>query len=119
MTVDDTRRLVHLPLLGEAVEYLEGVAVFVWNEERRYVAVNDEACRLVGLDREELLRTPVGSLTENGAEPELAQVRDGGPVEGTSSFTRTDGQTVALAWTTARTRIAGLPYMVSVCRRVV
>ena len=29
-----------------------------------------------------------------------------------------DGEVVPLEWTTVRTRIAGLPYMVSMCRRV-
>jgi PAS domain S-box-containing protein len=116
---EDTQRLIGLTLLGEAIECLEGVAVFVWNDERRYVAVNEEACRLVGLERHELIGMPVGALTPDGAEPQMASVRGQGPVEGSHSITRPDGETVQLSWTTAPTRIAGLPYLVSVCRRVV
>lgn len=119
MAADDTQRLLHLSLLGEAIDCLEGVAVFVWNAERRYVAVNDEACRVVGLGREELIGTPVGTLTAGGAATEFERVGAGGTVEGELTFTRPDGEDVALRWTTAPTRIAGLPYMVSVCRRVV
>lgn len=116
---DDTQRLMHVSLLGEAVECLEDVAVFVWNEERRYVAVNEAACRLVGLSRDELIGTRVGTLTRDGAEPEFERVGAGGAVDGDLFFTRPDGEEVALRWTTAPTHVAGLPYMVSVCRRVV
>lgn len=42
-----------LALLGEAVECLDEVAVFVWDEDRNYVAVNQAACRLVGKTRQE------------------------------------------------------------------
>ena len=59
--------VVQLALLGEAVDALDGVAVFVWNEERRYVAVNDEACWLVGRSREQILGMEVGELTRRAA----------------------------------------------------
>ena len=115
---DDTQRLLHLSLLGEAVDCLDDVCVFVWNEEHRYVAVNEAACRVVGVPREELVGMPVGSLTPGAAE-QFARLHAGGAVDGSHSFVRPDGETVDLRWTTAPTRIAGLPYMVSVCRRVV
>jgi hypothetical protein len=38
-----SQRIVHRSLLGEAVEELRDVAVFVWDEHRHYVAVNDAA----------------------------------------------------------------------------
>ena len=44
----EMEELLHRSLLGEAFDLLEDVAVFVWNDERRYVAVNEHACRLVG-----------------------------------------------------------------------
>ena len=46
-------------LLGDAAEHAE-IGVMVWNEERRYVAVNTFACRLLGVSREELLGSQVG-----------------------------------------------------------
>ena len=51
---------VQLALLGEAVSHASDVAVFVWDDDRTYVAVNEAACELVGLDREELLAMRVG-----------------------------------------------------------
>lgn len=113
----DALRILQRSLLGEAIDCLEGIAVFVWNEERNYVAVNEEACRLVGLGRDALIGLPVGELSPDRATGDIARVREGGVTEGTSSFTRPDGEVVELTWTTLHTRIAGLPYMLSLVRR--
>lgn len=115
--VEEAQQLLQRSLLGEAVDLLEGVAIFVWNEERHYVAVNEEACRLVGMSRAELIGMPVGELTVGHASEELGRVRDAPFAEGTLSFTRRSGEEIELAWTTIHTRVAGLPYMVSICRR--
>jgi PAS domain S-box-containing protein len=112
------QELLHRSLLGEAIDQLEGVAVFVWNEERHYVAVNDYACRLVGLDRNQLLGMPVGDLSPDQARGDLERTRQAPVTVGASSFTKRDGEVVDLEWTTVRTRVAGLAYMVSICRRV-
>jgi PAS domain S-box-containing protein len=114
----DTQQLLQRSLLGEAIDLLEDVAVFVWNEERNYVAVNEAACRLVGLTRDELIGMRVGALTANDAVEEIHAARTTTPFEGTSSFTRPDGVEVRLTWITLHTKVAGLDYMVSICRRV-
>jgi PAS domain S-box-containing protein len=114
----DAQRLLQISLLGEAIDGAEQVAVFVWNEERKYVAVNEAACRLVGLTREELIGMPVGDLSPDGAASDRERVRTAPKLDGLSSFTRRDGTVVELEWTTAHTRVAGLPYMISVCRRL-
>ena len=113
----DALQILQRSLLGEAIDLVDGVAVFVWNEERHYVAVNEEACRLVGLGRDELIGMPVGDLSPDQARADIARVRGGSVTDGTSSFTRRDGEVVDLAWTTLHTRVAGLPYMVSIVRR--
>ena len=113
----EAQQLLQQALLGEAIDFLEGVAVFVWNEERHYVAVNQEACRLVGLSREELIGMPVGDMSPDRATADMQRVQAGKVTTGRSSFTRRDGEVVELEWTTVHTRVAGLPYMVSVCRR--
>ncbi len=119
LTMDaEAHDLLHRSLLGEAIDLLEGVAVFVWNEERHYVAVNEYACRLVGMDRAELIGMEVGGLSSDGARGDIARTTQGTVTEGASSFTRRDGEVVDLEWTTVRTRVAGLGYMVSICRRV-
>jgi len=115
--VGDAFQILQRSLLGEAIDLLDGVAVFVWNEERHYVAVNEEACRLVGLDRQALIGMLVGELSPDRAAGDLERVRGAGVTEGTSSFTRPDGELVEISWTTLHTRVAGLPYMVSLVRR--
>jgi PAS domain S-box-containing protein len=109
--------LVQLALLGEAVTAAEGVGVFVWDDDRRYVAVNEAGCALVGLTREELLSLRVGDLTEARAEPHFHDVQKPGVSTGTVRLTRRDGGTVELEFVTFHTKLAGLPYLASVCWR--
>ena len=115
MTEVDSRRLVHQSLIGEAMEGLADVAIFVWDDDRHYVAVNDEACRLTGLSRERLVGMPVGEMTPDRAATTIEAVTRQRLVTGTTRFTREDGTEVELEFVTAHTRIAGLPFMVSVC----
>ena len=101
-----------LALLGEAVECSGDVAVFVWDDDRNYVAVNQAACNLVGRTRDEILRMRVGDMTPDRASPLFEDVLHGGVHTGTHTF---DGGSVDFL--TTHTRIAGLPYMISVCWR--
>jgi PAS domain S-box-containing protein len=110
---EDAQHILHRALLGEAMDCAEGTAIFVWNEERKYVAVNEKACRLVGLSREELVGMPVGDLSPDNASADIARTRNAELVRSSSSFTRRDGTDVPIDWVTMRTRVAGLPYMVS------
>ena len=89
-------------------------AVFVWDEDRHYVAVNDEACRITGLDREDLLRMEVGALTDDGASPQFEQAQRAGRLTGRSAFTRRDGTRVVIEYLTLHTTVAELPYTLSV-----
>lgn len=105
--------VTQLALLGEATECLDGVAVFVWDDDRRYVAVNGAACDLVGLERDDLLHMRVGDRTENHASPLFDElVRHPGPHAGTHRFEGGE-----IRFLTTPTKIAGLPYWVSVCWR--
>jgi PAS domain-containing protein len=99
-----------LALLGEAVECLDDVAVFVWDEDRNYVAVNQAGCRLVGKTRAEMLQLKVGDLSENRASPLFEEVQHAGVHTGTLTAPRGE-----IEFMTCRSQIAGLPYMVSVC----
>jgi PAS domain-containing protein len=108
--------VVQLALLGEAAEGLEGVALFVWNEERRYVAVNDAACELVGRSREEILRMEVGELTPDRATPQFERTQQAPIVTGSQIIRRPDGD-VEIDWVTCHSVVANLPYMVSFCWR--
>jgi PAS domain-containing protein len=116
MTHVSAEQLAQLALLGEAAECLEKVAMFVWDDDRNYVAANDAACALVGRTREELLGMKVGDMTADRAAPIFNEVLHGGIHNGVLAIDRDDGP-VEIEWLTCRTRIAGLPYMVSVCWR--
>jgi len=113
----DNQDILHRSLLGEAVDALEDVAVFVWDDTRHYVAVNQEACRLTGLTRGEIVGMPVGDLSPDHASGDIDRVQRAPLTRGSSSFTRRDGERVELEWLTMHTRIARLPFMISVCWR--
>jgi PAS domain-containing protein len=108
----DARRLAQLALLGEAADHLEQAAMFVWDDDRNYVAVNEAACALVGLSRDALLGMKVGDLTADRGSPHFENVQHGAVHTGSLEIARPDGP-VAVDWLTCRTRIAGLQYMVS------
>ncbi|MES1248206.1 MAG: PAS domain-containing protein [Actinomycetota bacterium] len=104
--------VAQLALLGEAAECLQDVAVFVWDDDRNYVAVNQTACKLVGRTREELLELRVGDLSPNRALPLFEEVQAAGVHHGVM-----EGPDGELRYVTTRTRVAGLPYMVSMVWR--
>lgn len=114
MTGDDATRLSQLALLGEAAECIAEVAIFVWDDDRNYVAANDAACTLVGKTHEELLGMKVGDMTANNAEPYFSAVQRGDLHTGSLQIDHPAGP-VEIEWLTSRTTLAGLPYMVSIC----
>jgi PAS domain-containing protein len=116
MSARDADGLAAVALLGEAMASLGDVAIFVWDEDRNYVAVNEAACKLVGRTRSEILRMRVGDMSPNRASPQFEQVQHGPVHRGSMQINRADGA-VEVDWLTCHTRIAGLPYMVSVCWR--
>ena len=107
-------REVQIALLGEAADCATGAAVFVWDEDRNYVAVNDYACTLVGLTREELLTMSVGAMTPDGASTILDEAQRVPSLRGRSTIVRRDETTIEVEYLTLHTKVAGLPYMVSV-----
>jgi PAS domain-containing protein len=116
MTPDSAARLSQIALLGEAAEGLEEAAIFVWDEDRNYVAANDAACALTGKTHAELLRMKVGEMSPDRAEPHFSAVQHGSVHTGSSRIDRVDGP-IEIDWITCRTTLAGLPYLMSVCWR--
>jgi PAS domain S-box-containing protein len=107
--------LVQVTLLGEALAGAEGAAVFVWDEDRNYLAVNDAACRLVGLERHELLAMKVGDMSPERGSPHFENAQRERLLRGRFSIRRRDGSEVPIEWVTVHTKVGELPYMVSVC----
>jgi PAS domain S-box-containing protein len=102
-------------LLGEALD-AAGLAVFVFEDDENYVAVNDAACRLSGYTREELLDLPVRRLA---ADPDrtlrnLKRVASGERTNGTARMLRKDGTVIEVGYRASRTTIAGMPFLVAV-----
>ena len=104
--------LIQASLLGEAVEH-GPAAVFVADEDGRYVAVNQAACALVGYTRAELLALKVADIASDG-EGKWEEMRQKGRVAGTSKLTCKDGSQVDFTYVAGATIVAGMPVYVSV-----
>jgi PAS domain S-box-containing protein len=106
--------LVQISLVGEAIEH-GPVAVFVFDDDLRYVAVNEYACRLLGYSREELLSLRAGTLsTSPQALEQYAEVVLGRRDEGRTEVRCKDGTTLSLCFRARETRVAGIPFYVGV-----
>jgi len=103
--------LIQSSLLGEAVDN-GPAAVFVADENRRYIAVNRAACALLGYDREELLALRVDDVAESA--PGWSELEQGGTVVGSAVLTCRDGSRVTFRYVAGETIVAGMPVFVSV-----
>src|SRR5664279_4244520 len=94
--------LIQASLLGEAVEH-GPAAVFVADEDGRYVAVNQAACALVGYSREELLAMRVSNIAESMEKWD--QMQRTGSASGTTQLTRKDGTHVQFTYVAPATYV--------------
>jgi len=95
-------------LLGDAAEHAE-IGIMVWNEERRYVAVNTCACRLLGVSREELLGSRVGDHNPTPAARDAIEAS----IEELPVFGHTPlPNGITVDWVTVASDVAGLPHIV-------
>ena len=86
-----TKALVLQTLLLEAVEAAD-MAMCVYDEEGRYVTVNECACKILGYTRDELLGHDVGDFTKGGIDRKVLLRPE--HREGVRLVTRKDGSTV-------------------------
>ena len=111
----DARALIHTALVGEAVEH-GPIAVFVFDDEGRYLTVNEFACELLGYERSDLLSRCIGELTalptEAAIESYLVAVKTG--AESTTAVRHADGSILDLRFRARATRVAGMPVFVGV-----
>ena len=104
---------IQAQLIAEALLAAD-VGFIVWDEDRRYIAANDAACRLLGTTREELLGRTVGDQTTDGEVVVHEAVRRQ-QLSGRLTAEKLDGSgPVELNYTTFVTRSAGMPFMASV-----
>lgn len=108
--------LVQRTLLGDALDEME-VAAFVFDDDENYVAVNAAACQLTGYGRDELLALRVRDVTARPARAlrHLDEVSRGERAGGEATIRRKDGSTVFVSYRAARTRVAGMPFLIGLC----
>jgi PAS domain S-box-containing protein len=110
--------LIQATLIGEAVDN-GPLAIFVADENGRYVAVNSFACDLLGYTRGELLELTAHDLAPG--EPVAASLEElgrKGTLSGTTVLRHKDGSDVTIEWHASRTTAAGMEFFVSFARPV-
>jgi PAS domain S-box-containing protein len=98
-------------LLGDAADHAE-LAVVIYDDEGRYLAVNRHACELLGYSREELMQHDVADFTDGGIDRSVLLRPE--RREGVRIVTRKDGTRVTVAFVVASTRVSRLPFYFAV-----
>ena len=109
-TFDAHGMVLETPLM-EAIESAN-MAICVYDEEGRYVTVNECACTVLGYTRDELLVHDVGDFTEGGIDRSVLMSPE--HREGVRLVTRKDGSKVPCAFVVTPTRVGHLPYFLAV-----
>jgi PAS domain S-box-containing protein len=105
--------LVQAGLLGEAIDR-GPVAVFVADDEMRYLAVNEYACELLGYTREELLGKTIADVSAGpDADRRFRDFVAAGEAAGTTALRRKDGSRLTIAYRAGATTVAGFTAYVS------
>ena len=106
--------LIQASLLGEAIDH-GPVAVFVADDNLRYIAVNEFACTLLGYSREELLELRITDVAEHpDLESEYADFVAHRARNGESRLLHKDGSVVTLAYRASETTVAGMRFYVAI-----
>lgn len=107
--------LIQHALLGEAVD-TGPAAIFVLGEERRFVAVNDTACRMLGYTRGELLGADPVELvpTASRFEERMTELARTGTLVGSGDMRRKDGKAVGITYRSSETTVAGMRFWITV-----
>jgi PAS domain S-box-containing protein len=107
--------LIQKNLLGDAVDG-GPVAVFVADENQRYLAVNAYACHLLGYTREELLDLRVTEVAVNtGAPDDYDQMMRDGSHVGRTILRRKDGTELPMSFRASNATVGGMAVYVGVC----
>ena len=107
--------LVQKSLVGEALD-TGPVAVFVADDDGKYLAVNAYACELLGYEREELLALRVGDVAVNqGAADDYEALRRLGRRTGVAVLRRKDGGELSMHFRAGETTVGGMSLYIGVC----
>jgi PAS domain S-box-containing protein len=106
--------LVQASLVGEAIDR-GPIAVFVADDDMRFVAANGFACEMLGYTRTELLELRMTDVArDDAARPDHRQMVTAGAQTGTIVLSRKNGDEVSVAYHAQQTTVAGLTFYVSV-----
>jgi PAS domain S-box-containing protein len=105
--------LIQASLLGEAIDH-GPVAVFVADDDLRYIAVNEFACSLLGYSREELLGLRVTDVAQDGEAAEYADFVAHRARDGESRLVCKDGTEITIAYRASETTVAGMRFYVAI-----
>lgn len=106
--------LIQASLLGEAIDH-GPVAVFVADDDLRYIAVNEFACSLLGYSREEFLGLRVTDVAQDGqGGAEHADFVAHRTRDGESRLVRKDGTEITIAYRASETTVAGMRFYIAI-----
>ena len=108
-----THELVQKSLVGEALEH-GPVAVFVADDDGRYLAVNAYACELLGYTRSELLELRVPDVAVD-SKANYAGMRRTGSKTGTTRLRRSDGTEIEMHFRASQTTVGGMLVYIGTC----
>ena len=107
--------LVQKSLVGEALD-TGPVAVFVADDDGKYLAVNAYACELLGYDREELLRLKVTDVAvDERAAADYEALQRSGTLAGTTTLRHRDGRDLPMSYRACATTVGGMQLYIGVC----
>jgi PAS domain S-box-containing protein len=105
--------LVQRSLVGEAIDS-GPVAIFVADDDQKYLAVNAYACELLGYTREELLERRITDIADDiGGDYE--ELRRLGEHSGLAVLRHRDGTEIPMNFRASQTSIGGMTLWVGVC----
>jgi len=108
--------LVQASLLGEAVDGAE-LAILVSDEEGRCIAVNKQACAMLGYTRTEFLELEVADFAPDSDPRECyREVHSSGQSEGVAETLRSDGTHLPVRFWSTPTRVAQMRLVLSLGR---
>jgi PAS domain S-box-containing protein len=110
-----THELVQKSLVGEALEH-GPVAIFVADDDGRYLAVNAYACELLGYTRSELLDLRVPDVAvDPDADQNYAEMRRSGARTGLARLRRSDGSELEMHFRASQTTVGGMLVYIGAC----
>ncbi len=108
--------LVQASLLGEAVDGAD-LAILVSDEEGNCIAVNKQACALLGYTREEMLKLELPDFVpETDPRECYREVQASGRSEGVADAVRSDGTGIPFRFWSTPTRVAQMKLVLSLGR---